>query len=155
MKLYRLSPPDGIDHSDPQPQSEIRLYRTAVVALIAESLRIDRDGSFIGVWSNGEVGMDRVVFDQAYGNARLINLPDREAICQALYKCANDEELYFMWVRSQITCRSVYFIGDGKAYLCLVSGDPAPVTDSPMVQINECSRLLIDTDYIDGAWAVE
>jgi len=98
----------------------------------------------------GEIGLDQIALVHAFGNVHTTNLHNREIPCQALDKCVNDEEQHFMWNRSQITCRSVYFIGDGKAHLCLGTVDPVPVANTSVVQVAECSRFLIKTDYLDG-----
>jgi hypothetical protein len=145
VKLYFLCPPEDINKDD------MRLYCAAVVALIENALRPDQDSSLIGVWRVGELGMGQVAFSHAYEDTRIVSLGNRTALRRALERCADESEAHHMWVRSQATCRSAFFIGDGKAYLCLATLDPPPISDVALIRISECSHTLIETDFLDGA----
>lgn len=151
MKLYQLRPSTDIDLTG----SEFDLYRTELASLVADCLRIDRDQSFVGMWRNGEIGMTDVSFTESYGDHRFINLPTREAVCGALRKCADDRERYWMWIKSRVTCRSAFFTGDGKLYLCVGAIDPPPTPMSSRIRVLESSRFLIETDYLDGIFDLD
>lgn len=144
MKLYQIRPSKDLD------RNEHCAYAVAAVELIGACLRANADTSFVGVWQRGEIGMDNVPFKHAFGSARLTELPSRKDVEESLRKCFNEEVPFHMWIRSQVSCRSVFPIGDGNAYLCLGTVDPAPISKSPLINIVECSRFLVETDYLDG-----
>jgi hypothetical protein len=54
-------------------------------------------------------------------------------------------------IRSLLTCRCAFYGFDGQVFVCLTENDPPPfVGQNALLVVEECSRIIIETDRIDG-----
>lgn len=144
MRLYKIRPSRDLD------TTETKEYMKHAAALIVDKLCASTDNSFFGVWNESESGMRDAPYTTTYGGRRMVDLPSSDSIEPMVQKCLSADRPFHMWIRSRTTCRSVFPIHDSIAYLCLGTSDEPPSATTPLIQIVECSRFLIDTDYLDG-----
>jgi hypothetical protein len=142
MKLYLLSQAS----QDVWPAGP---FLDALVELVADAMMPTGNESLIGVWRIGEASMHDEPFDAEYAGKRVKALTDRGVLLATLRRIADPDEGYFMWVRCQTTCRSIFFGYDAQAFLCLRHADIAPAR-STLICVEDCSDLLAGSDYLDG-----
>jgi hypothetical protein len=147
MKLYLFRPADDAVRSD---EDRFELYLDTVVETVADRMRPEADASLIGVWDSLDIEVEEEDSVRAYGGRSVESLSDRDTLIQALYDTVDPVSPYSLWVRSQITCRFVFMGSDGKAFLCLRNDDPPLLLEAADVHVEECSHLLIDTNFFDG-----
>src|SRR5262249_15293467 len=97
----------------------------------------------------GEAGMENEPFDARHAGKRIRNLAEPGLLRSVLRRIADPSDGYFMWVRCQTTCRSVWFGYDAQAFLCLRHEDARPQSSS-LMRVEDCSHRLIETDFLDG-----
>lgn len=130
-------------------QDATRPYLDAVVEVLADAMSPTSDEGLVGVWHVNEINMGSEPFDAEYAGKRIKSLSGRETLCSVLRRIADPWDGYFMWIRCQTTCRSVFFGYDGQAFLCLRHEDAAPLGSS-LICVEERPEMLAATDYLDG-----
>ena len=144
MKLYFLWP-----SFDAASRDELQPYLDEVATLVAAAMQPTGQEELVGVWDNGEIGMVSEPFEAEHAGKRVRHIKAREQLRSELRRIAAPYSGYFMLVRCLTTCRAVLFGHDGQAFLCLRHEDEAPRA-THHVRVDEQSRMLIETDYLDG-----
>ena len=149
MKLYLVAPviPDGSN------EAFINARLNACVRPIAELLlgHIGSDPALFGIRHLNEVSKSPIGPMHTYGYAEAVNLADRESLLSILLACGDPNSGEWMLIRSLVTCRSVYYGYDGQAFVCLPTDSPAIESpDEELISVSDESRLILDTDYMDG-----
>jgi len=99
----------------------------------------------------GELSAPPVQPDTRYGDAETVRISDRETLRTILRECGQPNSGKWMLIRSLVTCRAVFYGRDGQAYVCLPTDSPRISSpDDTMIRVEECSHLLIETDWLDG-----
>jgi hypothetical protein len=89
--------------------------------------------------------------DTRYGDIEVVRISDRETLRRILVECGDPNSGKWMLVRSLVTCRSVFYGQDGQAFVCMPTDWPPILSpDESMIRVEECSHLLIETDWMDG-----
>ena len=146
MKLFLVSPSfNAVERG----QDATRPDLDEAVEMILRAIQPTGNERIIGVWHNNEASMGAEAFDAEYAGKRVKSLNDRDLLRSVLRRVADPWDNYFMWVRCQTTCRFVFFGCDAQAFLFLRHED-APPSASPLVQVEERTAMLAETDFFDG-----
>lgn len=149
MKLYSIWSPiiEAPDFSMTDPRTAAIVE--AIADTILDSLLIDDDPTYIGVWHDGEINLPTAKPDGKWGSWNFVELSTREKLRNALLG-AGGQKCEWMFIKSRLTCRAVQHSENGHAMICLKSGDPPLLPTAPeLCSVEECSNILIETDWMD------
>lgn len=147
MKLYLLAPAANADEAG--VDARIDECADRIADLIVE--HISEDPALFGMRQVAEASAPPLQADTRYGDAETIKIGDRETLRKMLRESGDLNSGEWMLIRSLVTCRAVLFGYDGQALVCLpTSATPIRSPDDTLITVEECSHLLIETDWMDG-----
>jgi hypothetical protein len=149
MKLYKVSPaiPAGSDEAFIDARLATCIEPIADLIL----LHLSPDPALFGMRHTGEISKSPLQAGDRYGYADVVRIPNGEHLRRALVACGDPNSGQWMLIRSLVTCRAVFYGSDGQAFVCIPSdAEPIVSPDEATISVEECSHLLIETDYLDG-----
>ena len=151
MKLFLVSPVIAANTDEVAHDARFRECSERIADLIASQLQ--HDPALFGMREEGEVSAP-VQPDGRYGAIETVRVEDAETLRTILRESGNPNGGKSMLVRSLVTCRAVSYGSDGQAFVCLPS-KAAPIVspDDTLINVEECSQLLAETDWMDGLTA--
>ena len=152
MKLFLVSPVMAANTDEEAHDVRFRECSERIADLIASHLQ--HDPALFGMREEGEVSEAPVQPDGRYGTIDTVRVEDAETLRTILRESGNPSGGKWMLVRSLVTCRAVSYGSDGQAFVCLPS-EAAPIVspDDTLINVEECSQLLVETDWMDGLTA--
>jgi hypothetical protein len=149
MKLYRISPVIPA-HSN---EAFIDARLKACIELIADLIlsHISSDPALFGIRHTNEVSDSPLLTSDRYGYAEVTRIPNEDNLRRILIACGDPNSGAWMLIRSLVTCRAVFYGYDGQAFVCLpTEADTSVSSDESVINVKECSHLLIEADWLDG-----
>lgn len=149
MKLYLVAPVLAANTDETAADARLRECSELIADLILS--HISADPALFGMRHADESSVPPVHPDTRYGGAEAIRISDPETLRKILRDCGDPNSGRWMLVRSLVTCRAVSYGYDGQVFVCLPT-DATPIVspDDTLMTVEECSHLLIETDWMDG-----
>lgn len=149
MRLYFVAPvlAENDDREASDARSRASIYPIADLILS----HVGADPALFALRHVDEGSAAPVEPDSRFGYAAAVRIGDREALRTILAECGDPSSGKWALIRSLLTCRTVYYGSDGQAFVCLPTGAP-PISspDESMIKVEECSHLLVESDWMDG-----
>jgi hypothetical protein len=149
MKLYLVAPVIAENDDEPAIDARFSTCSERIADLILS--HVWSDPALFAMRHRNEGSEAPVQADTRYGDTEAVRLGDRETLRKVLAECGDPNSGKWMLVRSLVTCRAVFYGHDGQAFVCLPSGSPAISSpDEFIIRVEDCSHLLIETEWMDG-----
>lgn len=148
MKLYLVRPNLPADADNEEIEARLRACVQPIADLIAS--HIEADSCLYGLWHEDTIGAPPIEQVSCFGKIRgtRLNSPELRII---LANVGDPSGEYGMLIRSLVTCRSVRYGFDGEAFVCLMAEDEPMISpDIDLITVEECSSLLVESDWMDG-----
>ena len=115
--------------------------------LVAPAIPDHSDEAFIDARQKACIGpIADLIFSHLSADPALFGMKHSNEISSAPIKGGE-----WMLIRSLVTCLAVSYGYDGQAFVCLpTDADPIVSPDESLITVEECSHLLIDSDWMDG-----
>jgi hypothetical protein len=148
MKVYGIFP--TIDLADPK-DTRVQACISMVTEMVCRALRAGGDSFQYAVDWRDPGGPEWGICTEGLAEPHVHSLSDPEALRQLVRLAVDPYSGKGASVRSIATCRAVTFGYDGQAFLCLRHEDEPPTSADPsLVEVEERTDLLAETDYFDG-----
>lgn len=149
MKLYLIAPMLAANLDEVAAKVRLGDCGQRIADLIAAHLSAD-PALFAMRWDD-ETTTPPMQPNMRYGNAEVVAIRDDAMLRGVLRGNGDPYSGQWMLVRSLMTCRAVAYGHDGQAFVCLPSeADPIVSPDETLITVEDCSHLLIETDWMDG-----
>jgi hypothetical protein len=149
MKLYLVAPAIADNDDEVANDHRFRVCSERIADLILS--HVAADPALFAMRHMDEGSEAPVQPDTLYGDAEAVHITDMETMRSLLAECGDPNSGKWMLVRSLVTCRAVLYGYDGQAFVCLPTDSPAISSpDESLIRVEECSHLLIETDWMDG-----
>jgi len=149
MKLYLVSPAIPVDADPALVNDRLAACIEPIADLILSHLA--PDPALFGMRGVDDVTDSPLGAGDRYAGAEVARIPDDASLRRVLLACGDPNSGQWMLIRSVATCRTVRYGFDGQAYVCLPeSADPIVSPDEDLIDVVECSHLLVETDLLDG-----
>lgn len=149
MRLYLVAPVIAANTDRPATHARLRTCSESIADLILS--HVSMDPALFAMRHVGEGSAPPVSGDTRYGEAETVPIADQETLRTILRACGDPSSGQWLLIRSLVTCRAILYGQDGQAFVCLPTGAPPILSpDDGMIRVEECSHLLIETDWLDG-----
>ena len=149
MKLFLVAPVIAANTDEAARNARVRECSGRIAELILS--HVSDDPALFGMRQVGEASEAPVQPDARYGDVETVRIGDRETLRTILRESGDPSSGKWMLIRSLVTCRSVSYGYDGQAFVCLPSDAPPIVSpDDTLIAVEDCSRLLAESDWMDG-----
>jgi hypothetical protein len=152
MQLYLIAPRLADNSDDAAADARLRMCVQSIADLILHHL--SGDPALFGMRHIGESSDAIFKPETRYGYADVLRIADSGMLREILVACGDRHSSKWMLIRSLVTCRAVFYGYDGQAFVCLPS-EAAPIVspDDRLIMVEECSHMLVETDWLDGLQA--
>lgn len=149
MKLYLLAPVLAANSDEDATNARFETCSAQIAELIVSHLA--NDPALFGMRHVREIAAPPVKPGALYGDVETVRIADAGTLRTILRHSGRPDSGQWMLIRSLVSCRAVFYGYDGQAFVCLPSSAPAIVSpDEAMIPVEECSHMLIETDFLDG-----
>lgn len=149
MKLYLIAPVLAANSDEDAVDARLEVCSEHIAELILSHLA--DDPALFGMRHATEIQAPPVQPDTLYGDVETVRIADTESLRTILRQSGGRDSGQWMLIRSLVSCRAVFYGYDGQAFVCLPTASPAIVSpDEAMIHVEDCSHMLIETDYMDG-----
>ena len=149
MKLYLVAPKVPANDEQAGPNARERECVKLMADLITAHL--SPDPALFGMRHTGEVSDSPIQPEMRFGYAEVFHLGSENALRTTLLDCGDPNSGKWVLIRSLVTCRAVFYGYDAQAFVCLPTDCPPILSpNESLIRVEECSHLLIETDWMDG-----
>lgn len=149
MKLYLVQPAIPPGANEAEVSARLNMCIEPIADLILPHLLADP--AMFGMRHIGEASQPPLSMAERYGYAEVVRLAEKATLRAALVACGDPSSGKWMLIRSLVTCRAVSYGYDGQAFVCLPHEADSIISPDPtMIEVNDRSQMLIETDWHDG-----
>ena len=149
MKLYLIAPVIAANIDEAAINVRTRKCIDPIADLI--ELHVSIDPALFAMRHVNEVANPSIPTDVRYGDVETVRISDLQTLRKILRDNGDPNSGKWMSIRSLVSCRSVHYGYDGQVFVCLSTNDDPMVSPNPsIIDVEDCSHLLIETDWLDG-----